>query len=304
MNDKKAPINATGITFSAAAIFYITFIYIGIKLGLVILLIPLSHFFPILKEYDWIRFIPEILTLGILISYSFWSFYSVLLYKDTVILKRFGIKIKKIPVSDFKAFCIVGNDRENILCLSRYSFEEMARMQETRLSRGIFSKHELPFMKRKTNWQDDFAKGYLLHLHKNPLNAFKKQNVVMLDMHPALQYSIRKMYPQLPYKNLTDITSPYLSRFSTLPEKRSVCFSLQASEYTFRMEPDGIHIETSKEEIFSIPAQQIKTAVRVDMFRSYDKLNPPHTPLLFLSTISEDDLIEHPSPRLFYLPAK
>ena len=126
--DKNSAIKATGIASSSAAIFYITFIYIGIKLGLLILLIPLSHFFPIFKEYDWIRFIPEILTLGILISHPFCSFYSVLLYKDSVILKKFGIKIKEIPVSEFKSFCLVGNDREDILCLSRYSFEEMSRM--------------------------------------------------------------------------------------------------------------------------------------------------------------------------------
>ena len=300
MGDKKAEIKATGIAFSAAAIFYITFIYIGIKLGLVILLIPLSHFFPILKEHDWIRFLPEILTLGILISHPFCSFYSVLLYKDSVILKKFGIKIREIPVSDFKSFCLVGNDREDVLCLSRYSFEEMTRMQEARLSRGVFSKHDLPFMKRKANWQDDFAKGYLLHLRKSPLNAFKKRNVIMLDMHPALQYSIRKMCPQLPYKNLTEITSPYLSRFCEIPVNQVFCFQMQTSGYTFRIENDGIHIETKKEEIFSISAQQIKTAVRVDVFRSYDKFNPHHMPLLFLTTMSEDELAKHQTAKKFF----
>ena len=30
------------------------------------------------------------------------------------------------------------------------------------------------------------------------------------------------------------------------------------------------------------------------MFRSYDKFNSHHTPLLFLSTMSEEELIEHP----------
>ena len=298
--DKNSAIKATGIASSSAAIFYITFIYIGIKLGLLILLIPLSHFFPIFKEYDWIRFIPEILTLGILISHPFCSFYSVLLYKDSVILKKFGIKIKEIPVSEFKSFCLVGNDREDILCLSRYSFEEMSRMQEARLARGVFSKHELPFMKRKPNWQNDFAKGYLFHLHKSPFNAFKKRNVIMLDMHPALQYSIQKMYPQLPYKNLTEITSPYLSRFSEIPANQVFCFQMQTSEYTFRMENDGIHIETKKEEIFSIPANQIKTAVRIDLFTPYNKFSPPHIPLLFLTTMSEDELSKHQTAKIFF----
>ena len=298
--DKNSAIKATGIASSSAAIFYITFIYIGIKLGLLILLIPLSHFFPIFKEYDWIRFIPEILTLGILISHPFCSFYSVLLYKDSVILKKFGIKIKEIPVSEFKSFCLVGNDREDILCLSRYSFEEMSRMQEARLARGVFSKHELPFMKRKANWQDDFTKGYLFHLRKSPFNAFKKRNVIMLDMQPELQYSIRKMYPQLPYKNLTEITSPYLSRFSEIPANQVFCFQMQTSEYTFRMENDGIHIETKKEEIFSIPANQIKTAVRIDLFTPYNKFSPPHIPLLFLTTMSEDELSKHQTAKIFF----
>ncbi len=300
MDNKEAQIKAIGTVFSATAIFYLTFIYIGIKLGLAILLIPLLHFFPILKEYDWIRFLPEILTLVFLLSYSFCAFYSVILYKDKVILKWFGIKIREIPVSELKSFCLVGNEREDVLCLSRYSFEEMTRMQETRLSRGVFSKHETPFMKRKANWQNDFAKAYLIHLRKSPINAFKKRNVVMLDMHPALQHSIRKMYLHLPYKNLTNVNSPYLARFSGIPQNRAVCFQLQASEYTFRMETDGIHVETKKEEIFSIPAHQIKTAVRIDFFTAYDKSNLHHTPLLFLTTMSEDELAKQQTAKKFF----
>ncbi len=301
--DKRTGIKAPGIAFSEAALFYLTFIYIGMKFAFLILFLPLSHFFPILKEHGyWITALPEILVFGIMLSYSFCSFYSVILYKDKVILKWLGIKIREIPASEFKSFCAVGNDREDVLCLSRYSFEEMVRMQEVRLSRGVFTKHELPFMKRKPNWQDDFARAYLNRLRRSPLGAFKKRSFIMLEMHPTLQYTVRKMYPHLPYKNLTGITSPYLSRFSERPENRAVCFTLQASEYTFRMEPDGIHIETNKKEIFSIPAQQIKTAVRVDVFRSYDKFNPHHTPLLFITTMSEEELIQHPRAQGCFTP--
>ena len=294
--DNKKEIKAAGSAFSATTVLIYVVFVIGIKFGSLILVIPLLHFFPFLKEYDWLRILPEIFIFVFLLTYTLCSVYSVILQPDMMILKWFGLTIRKIPLSEIHFFCAFGNGRENILCFSRYTAEEMALMQEKRLLRGVFSKHEVPFRKRKANWQDDFAKEYLNRLHRKAFLLFRNRETVTLELQPFLQYALRKMYPQLPYKNFTGIHSPHISRFSEIPENRAVCLVLQANEYEFRMETDGIHLETTKkEEVSFLPAEQIKTVIRVDIFPAYSKIFPPHMPLLFITTMSEEELAKQPA---------
>ena len=106
------------------------------------------------------------------------------------------------------------------------------------------------------------------------------------------------MLPQIPYKNLTDIHTLYIPRFSEIPKNEVMCFRLQMHKYYFYMKRDGVHIETAKKDISFIPAEQIKTAVRVDFFMGYSKYYPHHIPLLFITTMSAKELAELPFAKL------
>ena len=284
-------IKAHGFAFTAASIIYLWAIYFGAMWVLLLTLIPLVQFFPALRECDWLIAAPPVLIVVILLLHVLSGFYTVILEPHVVTLQWFGIPFRRIPTSRFKIFCAVGNGREDVLCLSGYSVDEMANMQEVRLLSSVLNKHNVPLRKRKTDWKNAFAREYLNHLRKRPFSLFTEQNVVMINMHVSLQYSIRQMYPHLPYRNYTGVTSQHASRSMYIADHRAVCLTMRLDENEVYMEPDGIHILTRKKEKVSfIPAQQIKTAVRVDIFRGYEKFYPHHMPLLYISGMSEEEL--------------
>jgi len=290
-------IQVRGFALSGASLMYAYVIYFCAMYAELFALIPLIQLFPALKANEWLMVVPFALFLTVFPLHVFCSCYRVVFEADRVTVKRFRSVVREIPISRFQVFCAVGNEREDVLCLSCYPVEEMAKMEEERLLRSWLRKHEVPFYKRKGDWQDVFARGYLNRLRKNPFRILSERNVVMFEMHPAIQYAIRQLYPQLPYKNYTCVRSRFPSRYSILTEKEIACYPSQFSEYKAHMEPDGIHIRTKKEEVSFIPALEIKTAMRVDVFKRYDKHHPHHIPLLFITTMSEEELAAQKSGR-------
>ena len=283
-------IKARGIILSGAALNYLTFIYIGFLFAYLVGIILLLHFFPFLRQEEWLLALPLIFPFCVPVVYLIFSFYTVILEPEEVILKWFGIPFRRIPVSRFKTFCAVGNGKEDALCLCGYSADEMVQMQEQRLLRSVLDKHNVSFRKRKVDWEKEFVREYLNHLRKNPFHIFSERNMVMFEMHPAVQYSLGQMYPQLPYMNCTGVTSCHIPRFSGFKENRAVCGLLELCPYEAHFEADGIHISTKRKELLFIPEEQIKTAVRLDVFKRYERHYPHHMPLLFITTMSEEEL--------------
>lgn len=294
MANKRNEIKVPGSALSNAGLACLCAVYLGLMYGFLILHPILCRFFSLPQDNVWLEIVPFLLIFIALFFHIACSFYTVILSPDTVILKRFGITVDKIPASALQSFCAVGSGRDHALCLSCRSFEEISDLHEQKLLRGVFTKHDLPFRKRKPNWQDEFVREYLIRLRGNPFFIFRDKSTFMIEMHPAIQRAIQSMYPHLPYKNLTGITSPHVSRFSEIPENHIVCFAPQANPYILRMEPDGVHIAIKEKDFLFIPANQLKTAIRVDIFKSDSKLYPPHTPLLLLSKLSEEDLAKLP----------
>jgi len=289
-------IKARGRAFSFDTSFGLILLYFGANMALIVLLLPLLQLFPELRKYA--EALPLIIcllvTAGFLLLVLF-HLNTVILTPDTVYVKRFGMVVRSFPVSSFRLFCAVGNGREVILCLSRCSSDELVQMQEKRLLRSALNKHNVPLLKQSENWRDVFVQEYVNRLRMDPFRALKQRDFVMLEMHPALQYSIRKMYPQLPYRNYTGINTRYVPRFSMIAKDRAASFDVRFFTYNFSMENDGIHIISGKEELFCIPAQQIKTAVRVDVFRYNEQNVPQHMPLLYITAMTEAELATHPA---------
>ncbi len=288
MKQQSFHLKVHGFGLSGASFFYTSFIFTVLSVLWLLTLLLLGYFFPALTQYELLVSMPYLIVMFILLVHACASFVTVTLDEKEIRVFYFGIPIRKIPVSQLRLFCAVGNGMENILCLTTHGIEEMAAWQEKKLLRNCFAKYDVPFIKKKSNWQDVLAQKYLSGLRKSPWGVFKDRDVVFLGMQPVLQVLIRVMYPQLPYKNYTEIKST--SKSTYLPKNMIPCFALQAALYYTTIQEDGIHISTKKKPISHIAAQSVKTVVRVDIFKNYERNWPDHIPMLFVSTLSAEEL--------------
>lgn len=284
--------------FAAGRLILFFFAAMWILLLASLLLIPLVRALPWIKSLAWIVLVPSCLLFAVWMPLTLTCFGTVILKPGEVILKWCGIPFKRIPASDLRLFCAVGSASGNALCLSLRTAEELAGMQEVRLLKGFLSRHDVPVRKQNPGWMDAFSREYLHFLLQKPSTFLGKQ-AVMLDMNPALQYLIHRMYPQLPYRNYTEIASGFSSPYMQPYESRAVCFTPYLTPYSIRMDTDGIRISTRKKELFRIPAQDIKTAVRIDFFMNYQKYFPAHTPMMFISCQSEAELAAQAPRKIF-----
>lgn len=289
-NDGKSGIKVHSDPISSVIFVHLVLIYIAVMYALLLIYVPMSQIFPALQTHSLILSVPTFLCAFLLCLYFLTLLSTAMLEKETITLKWCGIPVRTISVSDLRLLCACGNYREDYLCLTCRSVEDLAHQQEKRLRKSLLNRHDIPLLKRKDNWQDTFAREYLSYIRRKPFGFIQNRNAVMLPMDPALHYILRQLYPHLPYRNLTGITSAYSSRFSCINENQAVCFPLQFCDYLMELKPDGIHISKAKKELFILPAQQIKTAVCIDVFSEYDKYTPHHMPLLFLSELTEEEL--------------
>lgn len=244
-----------GAALSGVSSIYLFVICLVTIWAVLLVWIPLTHFFPVLICHDWILAIPAILGALIMLISVIASFHTVFLDRDQIVVRWLGITVRRLPVSKLALLCAVGNGREDVLCLSCRTIDEMAQLQEEQLLRNALTKHDVVFRKRKATWKDAFAREYLDHLRRGPFGFFLDRDVVMLEMKPEIQYLLRHIYPHLPYRNYTVVTSCYASRFSGIRDDRwSGVFPLPHT-YRIALEPDGIHVRTKKKEISFVPAQ-------------------------------------------------
>lgn len=96
--------------------------------------------------------------------------------------------------------------------LSNHSIPELAQQQEQRLARGIFTRNELPFMKRSGDWQQKFAEDYLLRsaqkqqlflrTEKKERHLLPPKDILWLDWSEDMLALLRYMYPHVPVETV------------------------------------------------------------------------------------------------------
>lgn len=281
-------LKARGVGLSAASVYYATVIYLVLQWLLALLLLPLTYFFPALEKHAWIFALPCVVVLAILVANGLASFFTVSLDETGVCLYWFRIRIRQIPADRLRLFCAVGNVKEDVLCLTSRCIADMALREEKKLLHSSFTKDEVFFIKKKPNWQEVLARRYLNGLRRSLWGIFKDREVIFLEMQPDLQQLIGALYPQLPYRNYTEVRSA-CPRYE--PSKNAVfSFSVYTERCYADIQEDGIHISTKKKPVFQIAARHIKAVVRVDVFRPYWRYYPHHIPLLLVSSLSVDEL--------------
>lgn len=203
-----------------------------------------------------------------------------ILFPEGVQVRVFGKILRQIPVSDMKILCAVGDDREQYLCLSSWDLEELAERREKVLRRGIFTRQDLPFLKRKPDWQECFAKEYLLH----PKRFSRNFPVLWFSFDPVVVIFLRRLYPHLPY---VDLRNSMMGRMGMQPPDQ-----IPFSGERYWMDEEGIHIrgELSNTECRWFRADRIQTILRVDRFVSISKTEPAYGCYLVTSELSLEAL--------------
>ena len=97
-----------GFGLSEVSVFYLGTIYIVAMWLWLLLLSPLAHFFPFIKNRDWIVALPHLLIIALLILHLLSSFYTVTLTENMVVLSWLRIPLRKISVDTLRLFCAVG----------------------------------------------------------------------------------------------------------------------------------------------------------------------------------------------------
>lgn len=289
MRQKNAPISTRGFGLSGISVFYLSVIYLALMwLGLLIL-IPLVHFFPAVKGKNWILAVPCLLVTGMLLAHLLSSFYRVILTEDRVVLSWLRIPLRKLFEQDMRLFCAVGNEREDVLCLTSRTVEEMALLEEKHLLRSFVTKYDVPLIKKKNDWQDVLARKYLNRMRRSPLGIFSDKQILFMTMDPVVQHKIHSLYPQLPYKNYTGVTRNRKNTFFN--PKTAPCFWMPTDPCSVEIMDDGIVLRTKKEIKRRFVPEKIRTIVRVDIFRSYDKFFPHHLPVLYVSVYTPEEMV-------------
>lgn len=289
MNRPNRQIKARGFGLSGLSAFYLGIVsYLFIFAGLLLLLM-LSEIFPGIRGNDGLLVILYCMPFALLLVHLVLSFYTVTLTEETVILSWLGVPLRKLSVEQLHLFCVVGNRREDVLCLTSRTVEEMALLEERCLLRNFFTKCDVPLIKKKYDWQDVLARKYLNRLRRSPKGIHRDKKTVFLFMDPVVQWQIQQMYPQLPYKNYTGITKEKGNLF--LDKTKAPCFCVSSAPCYAEIQNDDIILRTKKEIKRKIPLANIKTVVRVDVFLPYNKLFPHHTPVLFLSGNSPEEMV-------------
>lgn len=282
-NENRLKIRGFGL--SAAAVSYSILLFLAAQFAVVLVSVPLARFFPAMGNSTWLMMLPYGLILTLFVLYLLASFYTVILDPEQIILTWMGIPIRKIPASQLRLFCAIGDNREDVLCLTAHSVEELASRREAKLLRCYFTKYEVPLRKKSANWAENFAREYLNALRNHPFGIFQDPLTIMMPMQTSIQYLIDTMYPEIPYKNFTDMTA-----CPPIKENVAPCFPLQLSDHRVDLREDGIYVSANKKKRFCIQAKDIKTVVRVDIFTSYAKYFPHRLPILFVTKMTEEEL--------------
>ena len=235
-----------GFGLSCVSVFYISIIYIASIWAWLLLLIPLTHLFPLIKNNDWIIALPWLLVLGLLVLHLLSSFYTVTLTEKTVILSWLRIPLRRLSVDALQLFCAVGNEREDVLCLTSRTIEDMAFLEEKHLLRNYFTKYDVPLLKKKADWQDALAKKYLNRMRRSPLGAFRDRNTLFMTMDPVVQHQIHKLYAYLPYKNYTGITDYKATPF--FDKTKAPSFRMEIEPCSVEIQEDAVVLYTKKRD--------------------------------------------------------
>lgn len=206
-----------------------------------------------------------------------------LLEPQQIRILRFGRTIQSIAVSEIKGIFLTGDHNESVLCVSAYSIEELVDFAERMLSRSWVTRHEVSLRKKYSGWQDKFAGEYLNKQSRRILWRSPDRKLLWLPMNQTNVAVLYSMYPQIQFRNYEAPLDPVLNP-QTVPSV------VHGPLYEADPQPEGIWLHHRGKALHCLPAESIRTLVRVDHVNSYEKFDKHHGIYIVACTQNVDDL--------------
>lgn len=279
----KQPLKTRGNELSGKAMLTLVFPYCILAFLWTLVLSAV----PALEDQFWLAVLPIVISFWVILLAASLNAYRVTLTEAAVTLSWLGIPLRRLSADQLQLFCLAGEE-DPTLCLTSLSIQELAALEQRLMLRSPFAKHELPFLKRHANWQERLAGKYLERIRNSPLGFFRDSRVVYLFPDPVVQYQIRALYPQLPYKNLAGLKS-----YSSDPclDKTAVPNFTSFTVFFAELQGNTVLLRNRKESVWAFPLEKVKTVVRLDVFR-YEKYAPRHTRALMVSTFTAEEMAQ------------
>jgi len=141
-------------------------------------------------------------------------FTEIRLAPEGITLSVFGKQTLLCPIGEIRLFCKVTSfDRGKKiqqLVISPYSLGQLTALQEQKLKKGVFSRGDLPFMKRVAGWEENFARDFLLkRARRTPFCSPAKRDMIWLEYDAAFVWLLRQYYPEIPWYTAQEKTVSY-----------------------------------------------------------------------------------------------
>lgn len=203
-----------------------------------------------------------------------------------VSLRVLGFTVRRIDASALRLICAVSNGRDPVLCLSCRTQLELAQLRVEQMRKGIFTREELPLRQGKLGWEGRFAREYLNSLLYHPIKAACNPDLLWLNMEQTAAVAVRSAFPHLPYRNKMEkhLPAEYVKP-NQLPTN-----ALERYPKFMRLVPEGMAVVDRDQTIWFMPAERVRTILRVDRFTSYSRIEPEHAARLVVCSLSKEEL--------------
>lgn len=137
---------------------------------------------------------------------------SVEFSQEAVTLSAFGRQLRRIPVQALCGFYAVQIRIKGgftwHLGISDLDIPALAQLRECQMEKGLFSRHDLPFMKRKGDWKTSFAKAYLLRSAHSSRDLGFFGKIIWMEYSGEMLALLRHLYPDIPVEVFSE-KGPY-----------------------------------------------------------------------------------------------
>ena len=124
------------------------------------------------------------------------------LVPEGIAVTLFGRDFHRWPAEELKLFLrmetVTSDGRENMLIVSCRDTEQLAALREAQLRKGILTRHDPDYRKKKSGWQSGFAREYLDKIARSDSRRLPGNGLIVMTDTPECRELLEKMYPHVP----------------------------------------------------------------------------------------------------------
>ena len=214
--------------------------------------------------------------------------YRLELRREGIRIRFLGKPLQLLLFSQVRCICVSGNERGYLLELSIHTEEELAALWEEKLSKGIFTRHEAAWMKRSGNWQQRFARDYLLAPRWGLRRLHTGTDLLWLPCNSSVLLYLRRNCPDARF---WDLRKQGVCQYSPV-KADDVPFMDPLLGWKAEITADGILYRNKKGRCHLLQASRIRTLLRVERFVANSKSEPSHRVYLIASPLELAQLAE------------